>query len=150
MVDAYLEHWTSTEVVPRIGLSRSIYVAPTRAEAIAEAEEGIRRHAQLMASRGIIIGELPVEELLVRADVHIGSPDDAIASLHADPLMQVATDLILQVHPIDPSHERRCVATADAADVAPALGWRPDRALATTPLRESARRGMTSSTTRIN
>ena len=151
MVDAYLEHWTSTEVVPRIGLSRSIYVAPTRAEAIADAEEGIRRHAQLMASRGVISGELPVEELLVRADVHIGSPDDAITSLQADPLMQVATDLILQVHPIDPSHEKTLRSLQlIAADVAPALGWRPNQALATTPLRESARRGITSSTTRFN
>jgi putative FMN-dependent luciferase-like monooxygenase len=151
MVDAYLDHWTSTEIAPRIGLSRSIYVAPTRAEAIAEADEGIRRHAQLMASRGIISGELPVEELLVRADVHIGSPDDAIASLQADPLLGRATDLILQVHPVDPSHEQTLRSLQlIATEVAPALGWRPDQALATPTLRTSARRGSTSSTTRFN
>jgi len=48
-----------------------------------------------------------------------------IASLRADRLLATATDLILQVHPIDPPPDKtlrslRLIAT----EVAPALGWR--------------------------
>jgi putative FMN-dependent luciferase-like monooxygenase len=125
LVDAYRAHWTATDVAPRIGLSRSIYVAATRAEALADADDGIRRFAQLVGHRRGLSNDMPLEELLVRADVHIGSPDDVIASLQADPLLSIATDLILQVHPVDPPHEQtlrslRLIAT----EVAPALGWR--------------------------
>jgi putative FMN-dependent luciferase-like monooxygenase len=151
MVDAYLEHWTATEVAPRIGLSRSIYVAETRAEALADAEVGMRRFAQVLANRQGFSGELTVEELLVRADVHIGSPDDVIATLRADPLLSVATDLILQVHPVDPSHEQSLRSLQlIATEVGPALGWRPAQTEAATTVRPSATRGITSSITRFN
>jgi putative FMN-dependent luciferase-like monooxygenase len=129
MVAAYLEHWTSTSVAPRIGLSRSIYVAATRAEALADAQAGIRRFGLLAANRPGFSADLSVEQLLAIADVHIGSPDDAIASLQADPLLAVATDLILQVHPVDPSHELTLRSLRlIASDVVPALGWRPGQA----------------------
>jgi putative FMN-dependent luciferase-like monooxygenase len=129
LVEAYLGHWTAPESTPRIGLSRSVYVAETRAEALADAETGIRRFAQVAANRPGFdsngTGNLSVEELLAVADVHIGSPEDVIASLHADPLLSVATDLILQVHPVDPSHEKALRSLKlIATEVAPALGWR--------------------------
>ena len=38
---------------PRIGLSRSIYVAPTREQALEDAEPGVRSHAQMMAQRPV-------------------------------------------------------------------------------------------------
>jgi putative FMN-dependent luciferase-like monooxygenase len=124
-VEAYLERWTSQEVAPRIGLSRSVYVAPTRAEAIADAETGMRRHARVVAEREGLTGAMSVEELLYRADVHIGSPADVVASLRADPLLAGATDLIVQVHPVDPSHEKTLRSfELIATEVAPALGWR--------------------------
>lgn len=125
LVEAYLAHWTSTEAAPRIGLSRSLYVAPTRAEAIADAAEGIRRHAQQVSRRTYLSGDLTVEQLLTRADVHIGSPEDVIATLGADRLLAAATDLILQVHPVDPSHDKTLRSLKlIATEVAPALGWR--------------------------
>jgi putative FMN-dependent luciferase-like monooxygenase len=128
LVDAYLAHWPSTEIAPRIGLSRSLYVAPTRAEAIADAADGIRRHAQQMSHRTRLSAGLTVEELLTRADVHIGSPEDVIASLRADRLLSVATDLILQVHPVDPPLDKTVRSLRlVAAEVAPALGWRAAR-----------------------
>jgi hypothetical protein len=81
--------------------------------------------------------DLGVQELLDRADVHIGTPDDVVASLRADPLLARATDLILQVHPVDPPAARTLRSLElIATEVAPALGWRPtgrgDRALVTT------------------
>jgi putative FMN-dependent luciferase-like monooxygenase len=125
-VDAYRERWTSLAVAPRIGLSRSIYVAATRAEALADAEDGIRRVASLIATRQGLSGEQTVAQLLAGADVHIGSPDDVIASLQADPLLTMATDVIFQVHPVDPSHEKSLQSLKlVATEVAPALGWRP-------------------------
>jgi putative FMN-dependent luciferase-like monooxygenase len=123
-VEAYLERWTAKDVAPRIGLSRSIYIAPTRAEAIADAEVGMRRHARVVAEREGLSGEMSVEELLFRADVHIGSPADVISSLRDDRLLQSATDLIAQVHPVDPSHEKTLRSfELLATEVAPALGW---------------------------
>jgi putative FMN-dependent luciferase-like monooxygenase len=127
IVDAYLEHWTSTEVAPRIGLSRAVYVAPTRAEAIADAERGMRRHAAAVGQREGFRSDMTVEELLAGADVHIGSPDDVAASLRADRLLSRATDLMIQVHPADPSHEKALRSLKlFATEVAPALGWRAE------------------------
>jgi alkanesulfonate monooxygenase SsuD/methylene tetrahydromethanopterin reductase-like flavin-dependent oxidoreductase (luciferase family) len=124
LVDAYLEHWTSTEGDARIGLSRSIYVAETRAEALADAEDGVRRHAHVIAQRTGLSSDSTVEQLLNSAHVHIGTPEDVIASLRADRLLAVATDLILQVHPVDPSHEKTLQSLKlIATEVAPALGW---------------------------
>jgi alkanesulfonate monooxygenase SsuD/methylene tetrahydromethanopterin reductase-like flavin-dependent oxidoreductase (luciferase family) len=126
MVDAYLERWPVTGPAPRIGLSRSIYVAPTRAEALADAEEGMRRHALVVAQREGLSADMTVEEVLVKSDVHIGSPADVIASLKADRLLSLATDLILQVHPVDPPHDKMLRSLRlIASTVAPALGWHP-------------------------
>ncbi len=125
-VDAYMKNWRTdgSGSAPRIGLSRSLYVAPTRAEALADAEAGMRRYAELLSRRGGFSPGLSVEELLARGDVHIGAPEDVIASLRADPLLAVATDLILQVHPIDPSPEKTLRSLQlIATEVAPALGW---------------------------
>ena len=52
----------------------------------------------------------------------------AITSLQADPLLSLATDLILQVHPVDPSHAKTLESLKlIATEVAPALGWKPTR-----------------------
>jgi putative FMN-dependent luciferase-like monooxygenase len=125
-VDAYLEHYTGAEQPPRIGLSRSIYVSHSRAEAVADAEVGMRRHAEVLAQRTGQRLDLSTEELLRRQDVHIGTPDDVVASLRADPLLARATDLVLQVHPVDPPPDRTLRSLElIATHVAPALGWRP-------------------------
>jgi len=125
IVDAYLASWTSAAAAPRIGLSRSVYVAPTRAEAIADAEHGMRRYAQVVGQREGFVADMSVEQLLARADVHIGSPADVVASLRADRLLAAATDLMVQVHPVDPSHEKTLRSLElITTEVAPALGWR--------------------------
>ena len=125
-VDAYLAHYANTERPARIGLSRSVYVAKSRTEAIADAEPGIRRHAEITAARTGRSPDAPVEELLARQDVHIGTPDEVIASLRADPLLERASDLIVQVHPVDPSPAKTLRSfELITAEVAPALGWRP-------------------------
>ena len=64
---------------------------------------------------------------LIRAfDVHVGTPDDVIASLTADTTLNRCTDLAVQVHSIDPPHPwiLRSIELV-AQKVAPAFGWRP-------------------------
>ena len=57
--------------------------------------------------------------------MHVGTAEDVVESLRADPVMQRATDLAVQVHSVDPPHPLvlRSIELV-AAKVAPALGWR--------------------------
>jgi len=57
-------------------------------------------------------------------DIHIGNPDDVIASLQTDSTLARATDLTVQSHSIDPPHQfiLRSIELVAGA-VAPALGW---------------------------
>jgi alkanesulfonate monooxygenase SsuD/methylene tetrahydromethanopterin reductase-like flavin-dependent oxidoreductase (luciferase family) len=73
-------------------------------------------------------GHLPPGETLadmIRAfDTHVGTPDDVIASLRADSTLDRVTDLVFQVHSVDPPH-RYILRSIElvAEKVAPALGW---------------------------
>ncbi len=124
MVDAYLGALPAG-VVPRILASRSVFVADSRAEALRHAEVGLRRfQARLAAPRPG--AELPIAELIRRQDVHLGTPEEVVASLRADRVLDRATELAVQVHAVDPPHPL-VLRSIDlvATEVAPALGWRP-------------------------
>ncbi|MCK7622543.1 LLM class flavin-dependent oxidoreductase [Streptomyces sp. RS10V-4] len=115
LAQAYLDRWRhpGADTAPRIGLSRSVYVAPTRAEAVADAEAGLARYA---AQAG------PEAARAARNDTCAGTPDEVLAALRADRTLPLATDLILQVHPVDPGHERTLRSLRlFAAEVAPGL-----------------------------
>jgi hypothetical protein len=92
---------------------------------------GLRRfRARLVALGRIPAGEEPpLEELIRRQDVHLGTPEEVVASLRADRVMARATDLAVQVHSVDPPHPYvlRSIELV-ARQVAPALGWRPEAA----------------------
>ena len=134
IVDAYLQHLAGSDVAPRISLSRTVYVAPTRAEAYADAEAGMRRYARNIGERGGFRPEMTIDEIVARSDFHIGDPEDVIASLRADQLLPVATDVTFQVHPVDDSPTKTLRSfELVAREVAPALGWRPSRESAVTP-----------------
>jgi putative FMN-dependent luciferase-like monooxygenase len=115
---------------PRIVGSRSVFVAATRKEALRLADIGLRRSAaRFAASEKIGIEDrarpdAPLEQLIAAYDVHVGSPDDVIASLRADSTLARVTDLVCQVHSVDPPQEailRSIELTATV--VAPAVGW---------------------------
>jgi putative FMN-dependent luciferase-like monooxygenase len=115
---------------PRIVGSRSVFVADTRQEALRLADIGLRRSAARFAASGQAgladrAGpDASLEQLIAAYDVHVGSPDDVIASLRADSTLARVTDLVCQVHSVDPPHEailRSIELTATV--VAPALGW---------------------------
>ena len=128
MIDAYLEALPEGRE-PRILASRTVFVADDRKEALRLAEIGLRRHQAYLAGDRPQLGGDSLDEMIEAFDVHIGTPDEVIASLQADSALARATDLAVQVHSIDPPHPfilRSIELVADA--VAPALGWGRDAA----------------------
>lgn len=128
IIDAYLQA-LPLGTQPRILGSRTLVVADSQADALRWAEKGLRRLAQRHASASA--GPFPrvdpnasLAELIAAYDVHVGTPDAVIASLQADTALARTTDLVFQVHSVDPPHAailRSLELTAQV--VAPALGW---------------------------
>ncbi|WP_293863414.1 putative FMN-dependent luciferase-like monooxygenase [uncultured Alsobacter sp.] len=129
IVDAYLEALPPGRE-PRILGSRSLFVADDRKEALRLAEIGLNRVAKTFARTGHRLRGDRIEDLIATLDVHVGTPADVIASLQADKTLERVTDLVFQVHSVDPPHPlilRSIELTAN--EVAPALGWtRPSAA----------------------
>ena len=72
--------------------------------------------------------------MIAAFDVHVGTPDDVIASLRADSTLERVTDLVFQAHSIDPPHPHILRSIELIADVvAPALGWVKPAAVAYPP-----------------
>jgi alkanesulfonate monooxygenase SsuD/methylene tetrahydromethanopterin reductase-like flavin-dependent oxidoreductase (luciferase family) len=93
------------------------------------AEIGLARMRHRLAATGNLSSGNLVGDLIQAFDVHIGTPDEVIASLQADSTLARATDLTAQVHSIDPPPPfvlRSIELVAEA--VAPALGWVRDKA----------------------
>ena len=126
MLDAYLEALPKG-VEPRILASRTIFVADDHNEAMRLAEIGLSRMRHRLAATGNFASGSLVGDLIRAMDVHIGTPDEVIASLQADSTLQRSTDLTMQVHSIDPPHPYilRSIELF-AGKVAPALGWVPE------------------------
>ena len=129
MVDAYLGALPAG-AAPRVLASRSVFAADSRAEALRHADAGLRRfQARLAAAGRAAAPDLPLPDLIRRQDVHLGTPEEVVASLRADRVLARATDLAVQVHSVDPPHPLtlRSIELV-ATDVAPALGWRAEPA----------------------
>lgn len=123
IIDAYLAGLPQGRA-PRILGSRSLFVADDRKRALAFAETGLRRVADRFAAAGHRIEGDKLEDLIKALDSHVGTPDDVIASLKKDTALARATDIVFQVHSIDPPHAEilRSIELI-TAEVAPALGW---------------------------
>jgi len=123
IIDAYLAALPSG-CAPRVVASRSLFVADSRDDALRFAEDGLRRALDRFRGRGHIIRGDTLDDLIATFDVHVGTPEDVIISLGADAILPRATDLVFQVHSVDPPHPlilRSIELTAER--VAPALGW---------------------------
>lgn len=115
IVDAYLEALPKGRA-PRIGASRSVFVLRDGARAKELARQGVARHVDWLRSN-----ELPVPDVI---DVNAGTPAEVLDMLAADPIVAEATDLIVQVHPVDPPAKDALESIElIATDLAPALGW---------------------------
>lgn len=125
IIDAYLAALPK-DAVPRILGSRSLFVADDRQEALRFADIGLRRSAERFAASGFTVRGDTTADLIKAFDVHVGTPDDVIASLSADTALARVTDLVFQVHSVDPPHEHILRSLELIAEkVAPALGWSP-------------------------
>jgi alkanesulfonate monooxygenase SsuD/methylene tetrahydromethanopterin reductase-like flavin-dependent oxidoreductase (luciferase family) len=125
MIDAYLEALPQGRA-PRILASRTVFVADDRKEAMRLAEIGLARQRARYAAIGRtgFVDGMSVHDQIGGMDIHIGNPEDVIASLRTDTTLARATDLTVQSHSIDPPHEfiLRSIELV-ASVVAPALGW---------------------------
>jgi putative FMN-dependent luciferase-like monooxygenase len=128
IIDAYLQA-LPTGCAPRILGSRSVFVADDRAEAHRLALAGLRRAIPQMRAAGHPVPGDSLEELVAGSDAHLGTPDDVIASLAADATLARVTDLVVQVHAMDPPHPFILRSIELMAErVAPAFGWgRPEQ-----------------------
>jgi putative FMN-dependent luciferase-like monooxygenase len=130
MIDAYLAALPQEALLsgraPRILASRTVFVADDRKEAMRLAEIGLARQRARYATigRAVFAPGMSVHDQIAASDIHIGNPDDVIASLRADSTLARATDLTVQSHSIDPPHQfiLRSIELV-AGTVAPALGW---------------------------
>ena len=124
IIDAYLEALPEGRE-PRIVASRSLFVADSREEALRLAEKGLRRVVADFAAKGHVIPGDTLVDIIAALDTHVGTPQDVIESLSRDTTLTRVTDLVFQVHSVDPPHEYilRSIELI-ASEVAPALGWR--------------------------
>jgi putative FMN-dependent luciferase-like monooxygenase len=123
MIEAYMDALPEGRE-PRILASRTVFVAEDNKEALRLAEIGLGRHRARLARLGRATGDGSLAAMIAAMDVHLGTPDDVIASLKTDSTLARATDLVVQVHSIDPPHPFILRSIALVAEVvAPALGW---------------------------
>jgi putative FMN-dependent luciferase-like monooxygenase len=128
MIDAYLAVLPEGRE-PRILASRTVFVADDYKEALRLAEIGLGRHRARLARLGRATGDGSLDGMIAAMDVHLGTPDKAIASLQTDSALARATDVAVQVHSIDPPHPFILRSIELVAEVvAPALGWGRDAA----------------------
>ena len=118
ILDAYYAALPSGRA-PRVLMSRSVFVADSRTEALRLAEAGLRRARM---RHGLSGGSF--DQWMWDANSHVGTPDDVVQSLRQDRTLERATELAVQVHSIDPPHKLilRSLELM-ATEVAPALGW---------------------------
>ncbi|WP_223694098.1 putative FMN-dependent luciferase-like monooxygenase [Leifsonia poae] len=122
IIDAYLDA-LPPGAAPRIVGSRTVFVGDDRAEARRLAERGLRRVVDHFRQVGQPVADGTLDDLIAGFDVHVGTADEVAASLAADTALDRATDIVCQVHSIDPPHPfvLRSIELL-AAEVAPALG----------------------------
>ncbi|MQY30077.1 putative FMN-dependent luciferase-like monooxygenase [Nocardia aurantia] len=123
MVDAYLAALPAG-AVPRIGASRGVFVADDRASARTLAERGAARHLAWQRRNGGGPERADTVAEVLR-DCWVGTPDDVAEQLAADTVLSRATELMIQVHPVDPGHaETLRSIELFATEVVPRLGGR--------------------------
>ncbi len=122
IIDAYLAALPAG-VKPRIMASRSLFVSRDRNHALKLAEQGLKKAADRLGKAISNVKGNSLEDLIIAFDQHVGTPEDVIASLKKDTSLNRATDVVFQVHSVDPPHEDILKSLElTAKEVAPALG----------------------------
>lgn len=125
IIDAYLAALPSG-VEPRILASRTAFVSRDGDEARRLALPGLTAQAKQHRAAGHQVSGDTLDDYIAAFDVHLGTPEQVIASLKQDSALPRVTDISFQVHSIDPPHQQILTSIELlATEVAPALGWRP-------------------------
>ena len=123
IIDAYLAALPAG-CEPRIMASRSVFAAEDRETAMRLAGIGLRRALPHFLAGGHLPPGENLADMIKAFDTHVGTPDDVIASLRSDSTLERVTDLVFQVHSVDPPHPYILRSIELVAEkVAPALGW---------------------------
>jgi putative FMN-dependent luciferase-like monooxygenase len=123
IVDAYLAA-LALGAAPRILASRTLVVTDTEAEAERYLQAAWERYAARPGTGGFFVLADDARTWARRTDTHIGTPEQVIASLRADPIIPQSTEVAFQVHSVDPGHDATLRSLElIAREVAPALGW---------------------------
>lgn len=139
IVDTYLSNLPAG-AIPRILASRTLFVADTEAEALRWAEEGLRRrysHGELPPLSAPVADD-SLAELIRVTDTIVGTPEQVVARMEQDPVLREVSDVVFQVHSVDPPPElvlRSLELTA--TEVAPAFGLELARPAAVRQLEET-------------
>jgi alkanesulfonate monooxygenase SsuD/methylene tetrahydromethanopterin reductase-like flavin-dependent oxidoreductase (luciferase family) len=133
LAEAYLNAWPAAPgagaaAAARVGVIRAVFPAADRRSARDDLAPAIGLVLANFARHGVDdVGALTVDDGLARINVHLGHPDEIVASLRADPALLEFADYFVPVV----SHETSTLA-ADirrlelvAREIAPALGWHP-------------------------
>jgi alkanesulfonate monooxygenase SsuD/methylene tetrahydromethanopterin reductase-like flavin-dependent oxidoreductase (luciferase family) len=83
IVDAYLRALPEGRE-PRVMASRTLFVADNREEALRLADIGLNRVVDHLVEIGSVPPGQSLSELITALDMHVGTPDNVIASLRAD------------------------------------------------------------------
>jgi putative FMN-dependent luciferase-like monooxygenase len=129
IVNAY-EAALPTGSPSRIMASRSVLVVETEEEGRHWRAHGIARSRRMLTGQGVEVPkDVDDEELAAYLDLHVGTPEQVLATLGTDPILPRSSDIVFQPHPVDPPHEvvLRSLELV-ATEVAPALGWIPNLA----------------------
>jgi putative FMN-dependent luciferase-like monooxygenase len=126
IVDAYFDGLPAG-AIGRVMASRSVLVVDSEEEGRRWRDLGIQRSLSMLASQGVVIPTgVDEAELAAYLDLHVGTPEQVIATLLEDPILPRATDIVFQPHPVDPPHEVVLRSLELVAEhVGPALGWAP-------------------------
>ncbi len=121
IVDAYLAALPDGTPA-RILASRTLVVTDTEAEAESYLQAAWQRYLTKPPGGAFFAAADDARTWARRTDTHIGTPDQVVASLRADPVIAQSTEVAFQVHSIDPGHEATMRSLELIAEqVAPAL-----------------------------
>jgi putative FMN-dependent luciferase-like monooxygenase len=123
IIDAYLAA-LPPGIAPRIMGSRTALVTDHGQQARDFAAKGLSRGLERLRASGHRPSDESLDGLIHAFDVHLGTPEQVIASLQKDSALARVTDLAFQVHSIDPPHATilRSIELI-ARHVAPELRW---------------------------
>jgi alkanesulfonate monooxygenase SsuD/methylene tetrahydromethanopterin reductase-like flavin-dependent oxidoreductase (luciferase family) len=126
VAQTYVEAWQQPAPPPRLGLSRGIYVAADKKTALHELQSDLMRAAAGMVRQGRMAAGLSCAAYCERFHIAYGHAEEVAASLLADQVFPLTTELIIQIDPVFPSLDKTIrMFEQIACQVAPALGWQP-------------------------